>query len=427
MSIIQRILIVQIIVCVNLCFISNTHALTLEQSIDLAIQNSTEVQIEQKKSELTGYSRADAASMFLPNASYGMRKGHRDTSISKFSDGLKEDVQTLTVSQPLFTGFQGVSRVKESIHKTDAAREILNMRKNDIALTVAESYLNILKLRKTVELESEQVKNYKQVLTLAKKRLLLNDIEYTEYTNYEAKSQTIALKAEENKMKLREYELRFENIVKQRADGLMRPLVHSEAKSFDDMLILAQNDNPKVKSSKHALKAAKSAVAAESGKLLPKVSLSFQHEHQQSSYYFNGEPITNKVIYLDITIPIFQSGSEYASIAKANKQKQIANLENKLAVEEVEKAVKEEYHKFASLKESLVAFQEVFKGAIESLRLAESRFQKKDIGQMELLLKKIDVSEVEKQTIGVECDMLYTYFRLRAVTNEIMKYENAGY
>ena len=74
---------------------TNAHALTLEQSIDLAIQSSTEVQIEQKKSELTGYSMADAATMFLPNASYGMRKGHRNTSISKFSDGLKEDVQTL--------------------------------------------------------------------------------------------------------------------------------------------------------------------------------------------------------------------------------------------------------------------------------------------------------------------------------------------
>lgn len=200
----------------------------------------------------------------------------------------------------------------------------------------------------------------------------------------------------------------------------MRPLVHSNLQNFDTMLILAQNDNPKVKSSRHTLKAAKSAVIAESGKLLPKVSLVLQRDEQKSSYYFNGQSITNNLIYLDINIPIFQSGSEYASIAKANKQKQIANLENKLALEEVEKSVKEEYHKFASLKESLVAFQEVFNGAIESLRLAESRFQKKDIGQMDLLLKKIDVSEVEKQTIGVECDMLYTYCRLRAVTNEII-------
>ena len=422
MKVIQRVFaIVQILIVFNLCFTSNSQALTLSESINLAIQNSTEIQIEQKKSELTGLVRADAASMFLPNANVGMHRGHRKTSISKLNDTLKEDTQTITVNQPLFSGFQGVARVKESIHKTDAAKENLKFEKNNIALSVAESYLNILRLRKTVELESQQVINYKQVLVLAKKRLLLNDIEYTEYSDYEAKSQTTALKAEENKMKLREYELKFENLVKQRAENLARPLVHSNLESFDTMLILAQNDNPKVKSSRHTLKAAKSAVVAESGKLLPKVSLVLQRDEQKSSYYFNGLPITNRLIYLDINIPIFQSGSEYAGIAKANKQKQIANLEHKLALEEVEKAVKEEYHKFASLKESLVAFQEVFKGAIESLRLAESRFQKKDIGQMELLLKKIDVSEVEKQTIGVECDMLYSWFVMRGLVNDIVE------
>lgn len=422
MKVIQRVFaIVQIFIVFNLYCNSNSQALTLQESISLAIQNSTQVQIEQKKSELTGLVRADAASMFLPNANVGMHRGHRKTSISKLNDTLKEDTQTITVNQPLFNGFQGVARVKESLYKTDAARENLKFEKNNIALAVAESYLNILRLRKTVELESEQVINYKQVLALAKKRLLLNDIEYTEYTGYEAKNQNIIFKFEENKMKLREYELKFENLVKQKADGLMRPLVHSETKNFDEMLILAQNDNPKVKSSRHTLKAAKSAVVAESGKLLPKVSLVLQKDEQKSSYYFNGLPITNRLIYLDINIPIFQSGSEYSSIAKANKQKQIANLEHKLAIEEVEKAVKEEYHKFASLKESLVAFQEVFKGAIESLRLAESRFQKKDIGQMELLLKKIDVSEVEKQTITVECDMLVSYFAMRGLVNDIVE------
>ena len=327
--------------CIICCSIA--HAITIQEAITLAIQNSTEIEIEERKSELAGYSRADASTMFLPNASYGMRKGHRDTSISKYSDGLKEDVQTLTVSQPLFTGFQGVSRVKEAIHKTAAAKENLNFRKNEIALMAAESYLNILKLRKVTELETQEIADYKKLLELAKKKLELGDLEYSELSKLETQNQNTILKSEENKAKLRQYELSFELLTKQKPDGLSRPFVHSELKNLDDTLILAQKQNPKVKSAQHALKAAKTAVIAESGKVLPKVSLSFQHEHQQSSYYFNGEPITNKVIYLDITIPIFQSGSEYASIAKANKQKQIANLEHKLAIEELEKKVREEY------------------------------------------------------------------------------------
>jgi outer membrane protein TolC len=407
-----------LLICILCCNIA--HAITIQEAINLAIQNSTEIEIEERKSELADYSKADAATMFLPNASYGMRKGHRDTSISKFSDGLKEDVQTLTVSQPLFTGFQGVLRVKEAIHKTAAAKENLNFRKNEIALMTAESYLNILKIRKITELEVQQIADYKKLLELAKKKLELGDLEYSELSKLETQNQNTILKSEENKAKLRQYELSFELLTKQRPDGLSRPFVHSDLKNLDDTLILAQRQNPKVKSTQHALKAAKTAVIAESGKVLPKVSLSFQHEHQQSSYYFNGEPITNKVIYLDITIPIFQSGSEYAGIAKANKQKQIANLEHKLAIEELEKKVREEYTKFTSLKESLTTFGEVLKGAIQSLKLAESRFNKKDLSQMDYLLKKIEISEVEKQAIATECDMLTSWFVLRSLEGEVI-------
>ncbi len=160
-------------------------AITISDAITLAIQNSTELQIEERKSDLAGYSKADAATMFLPNANYSLRKGHRDTSISKYSDGPKEDVQTLTVNQPLFTDFQCVSRVKESIHKTAAAKENLNFRKNEIGLMTAESYLNILKLRKITELEQQEIVDFIKVLELAKKKLALGDMEYSELSKLE--------------------------------------------------------------------------------------------------------------------------------------------------------------------------------------------------------------------------------------------------
>ena len=405
--------------CWFLLFCMDAFAISLEEAIMSAKQQSTEVQIEEKKSEITSLSKADAATMFLPNVSLGYRNGDRETTTSTTHQNLKEDTRTFTVSQPIFSGFQGVSRFKEAIHKTDAAKETLNAKKDDIALAVAESYIAILKLRKTVEIERNEVTNYKRIIELARQRLKLKDIPYNEYNDYETKSQNIVLKAEENKNLLREYELRFENLVKQKPENLARPIVHSEVDSFENVFALATTDNPKIKSARYSLRAAKAAIAAESGKLLPKVSLSLQRENQKASYYFNGSSVTNNVVYLDFTIPLFQSGSEYASIAKANKQKQIAELEHKLALEEVEKGIKEEYNKFISLKESLLSFAEVLKSTAESLNLVEDRFKKKDIGQMEFLLKKVDVQELEKQSISVESDMLYSYFRIKALTGEI--------
>lgn len=401
------------------CCIFDAFALSLDESIILAKQQSTEVQIEEKKSELTSLSKADAATMFLPNVSLGYHNGDRKTTTSTANYDLKEDTRTFTVSQPIFNGFQGVSRVKEAIHKSDAAKESLNAKRGDIALAVAESYLNILKLRKTVEIEKEEIVNYKKILSLARQKLTLKDISYSEFNDYETKNQNIVFKSEENKTRLREYELKFENLVKQKAEGLVRPVVHSDITGLEDALILAQTDNPRIKSARYSLRAARTAIAAESGKLLPKVSLSIQREHQKASYYFGGSGVTNNAVYLDFTIPLFQSGTEYSSIAKASKQKQIAELEHRLAIEEVEKTVKEEYNNFSSLKESLLSFGEVLKSTMESLRLFEERFKKKDIGQMEFLLKKVDVAEVEKQVILIESDMLFSYFKLKALTGEI--------
>ncbi len=399
------------------CF--DAFAISLEEAIINAKQQSTEVQIEEKKSELTSLSKAEAATMFLPNVSLGYRNGSRETTTSTAHYDLKEDTRTFTVSQPLFTGFQGVSRVKEAIHKSDAAKETLRAKKDDIALAVAESYIAILKLRKVVEIEKSEIANYKKILELARQRLKLKDIPYSDYNEYETKNQNIIIKAEENKTLLRQYELKFENLVKQKAESLVKPIIQSELGSFDNVFSLATTDNPKIKSARHSVKAAKSALAAESGKVLPKVSLSLQRENQKASYYFNGSSVNNNVVYLDFSIPLFQSGSEYTSIAKANKQKQIADLEYRLAIEEVEKGIKEEYNRFLSLKDNLFSFSEVLKSANESLILVEDRFKKKDIGQMEFLLKKVDVEELEKQSVSIESDMLYSYFIIRALTGEI--------
>ena len=406
-----------IIISLNLS--QNAFAITLEEAIDLATQKSTQIQIEEQKAKLTALSKADATTMFLPNISASYQKGNRTTSISESENKLKEDTRSIELRQPIFNGFQSISRVKEAISKTNAAKEDLKARKNDVALAVAQSYINILKLRKVLEIENQQITDYKQLLALAKQRLSLNDIAYSEYNDYETRNQNLILEAQKNKSNLVEYELTFENLVKQKADNLIKPILNLNLTNLDEVLNSATSNNPKIKSSSNNLKAANSAAFAEKGRILPKASLLLKRENQKSSYYFGGSTVNNDIIYLDVTIPIFQSGTEYSAIAKANKEKKIAQLENKLAFEEVEKQVKEEYGKFNSLRESLVAFEEVSKNALESLKLTQDRFQKKDIGQMEFLLKKVDVVEVAKQTLIIECDMLNSYFVLEAITNDI--------
>lgn len=399
--------------------ISNCQALSLKEAIDLANNQSAEVKIAQKQSELTDLGKVDAIGMFLPNLSAGYRNGQRKTAISGVDNKLKEDNRTITLAQPIFNGFQGIAKIKESNYRSSAAREDLQAKRNDIALEVTESYLGILKNSKITAIEDEQIADYVKVLQLANQRLYLKDISYAEYNDYETKAQNIIFRAEETRSQLREYKIRFENLVKNEANDLQDPIINEDWQNFDQLLTLAKQQNPRIKASEHSLKAAQTAVFAERGKLLPKALVYLQHEDQKSSYYFGGSAIKNDAIYLDVSIPIFQSGLEYSAIAKAGKQKQIAELENRLANEDSENQIRAAYQKFIALRQSLGNFEQVLDNSIKSLKLTEERFKQKDLGQIEFLLKKIDVAEITKQTLIIKYDMLVNYFRLKAIINQM--------
>lgn len=400
--------------------INNCQALSLKEAIDLANNQSAALKIAQKKSELTDLGKSDAVSMFLPNLSAGYRNGQRKTSISGIDNKLKEDNRSLTLAQPIFNGFQGIAKIKESDHRSNAAKEDFQSKRNDIALEVTQNYLGILKNSQITAIEDEQIANYAKVLQLLNQRLSLKDISYAEYNDYETKAQNLIFKAEENKSALREHKIRFENLVKNPAHDLSDPIITDDLENIEQLLALAKQHNPKIKSSEHNLKAARMAIIGEKGKLLPKASVYLQHEDQKSSYYFGGSAIKNDAVYLDVTIPIFQSGLEYSAISKANKQQQIAELENRLANEDSQNQIRAAYQQFIALKQSLGNFEQALENSSKSLKLTEERFNKKDLGQIELLLKKIDVAEIKKQTLIIKYDMLLSYFRLKAVINQII-------
>jgi len=408
-------------ICLITFYPSISQAITLEDSINSAIQNSTEIDLESKKAELTGLSKYDAASAFMPNANLSFRDGTRKTSINNDPAIKKDDKsRTLSINQPIFDGFSSVAKVAQSNYQTKSANHNLKFRKNEIALQVSESYLNILKYKKITEIEEKLKEDYKKLVSFASQKLSLKDISYIEFADYELKARRSEIAANQDKIALREYELSFTKLTKEKPEAFEYPGIANLNHSLDDFTSMARDENPKVKSLSFAYQARKAGVAVESGKLLPKVTMSFSYDHQKSSYYVNNQSLDNKSAYLNISVPLFQGGAEYNSIAKANKERHIANLERKLALEEIENQVEAEHQKYYSLKENLASLETAFISAQKSLDLAGERFTKKDIGIIDYLLKKIEVAEIEKEVIATKCEYILSYYKLKSLINEII-------
>lgn len=400
---------------------NSSFALNIDEAMKLGIENSIEVQIENKKTEYISISEYEAIADFLPNANLNYRDGTRRTAISSLRDKQKDEVRTLNIKQPLFSGFSGVSRYRESLYKTRSAEQNLKFKKNEIALKVADIYFNILKYQTLVELSELLNKDYQKLIILAHKRLALKDIGFDEFSGHELKAKKNEIDFNQNKIALASYKTAFTHLTNQNPADLSYPELSkiSDKNDLLDFVAIAVNQNPKIKSASLASKAKKSAILAESGKLMPEISLNYQAENQKSSYYFNGSDVKNKTIYLNFSVPIFQSGVEYAGIAKAYKENQIANLEKQLSIKEIERDALEQHQKFLYLKESLSSSISALETSTKTLKLAKNRFDKKDMSSMDYLLQEIDNIEIQKQMVTIKCDYLISYYNLKFLIDEI--------
>jgi len=408
---------------VILLFSQQSFAINIDEAIDLGIKNSLEVKIETKKTEFTGLSKFEAATDFLPNVRYNYRDLTRRTQIASLQDKQRDKIKTFDVSENIFNGFSGVSKVMAAIYQGKSADQSLSLKKNEISLQVAESYLNIFRYRQIIAIDDALLQDYKRLVALATKRLSLKDISYGEFADYVLRANKVKVDANQNKIALNKYETNFTHLTNEKPQNLSYPKIEwkisGQYSNYNDLISAALNSNPKIKSSSFAYQAKKANVAAESGKLLPTVSLHLQYESDSSSYYFGGGATKNKSVYINFAVPIFQAGTEYSSILKANKERQIADLEKQLAVKEIEKGVMDEYQKYLALQESLKTAREALETSSKSLNLAKSRFDKKDIGLMDYLLQKINNTEAEKQMLAIKCDYAIGHYNLEFLINEI--------
>lgn len=403
----------------------SVYALEIEEAIALANENSVEIQIEKNRSEYVALSKIEAVSEFLPNASYNYRDGKRKTRISNLSDKQDDQVKTLNFNQSLFKGFSSVLKFRESILSHRSAQENLNFVKNEIALKVADSYMNILKYQQINDIIIKLAIDYKKLLNLADKKLSLKDIDYGEYSSYELNAKKNEIEGAQNDISLNSYKSIFSHFTNSDPHEFVFPklaesiTIVDEQEKMDDLVNLALNQNPKIKSTNLATKAKKTAIATQVGKLMPEISLNYQAETQKSSYYFDGQDVRNRSVYLNFAIPIFQSGIEYSSIAKAHKESQIASLENQLYIKEIRKGIIEEYHKFLLLQRNLFSSLSALESSNKALVMAKKKLDKKDIGMMEYLLKEIENFELLKQMIIIKCDYFISYYNIKFLTGEI--------
>ena len=147
--------------------------LTLEESIQLALERNLEVQVAKEEIQFARQGKNRARTGFLPKltAQYDYRRlSEASTTVGGVSTQNADQDQyrfTGTVAQPLFTGFETLSNYQLAKLGLDVAQIQLQKTRLDLILAVKELYFEILRAEKISQVAEQSVRQLQEGVRVA--------------------------------------------------------------------------------------------------------------------------------------------------------------------------------------------------------------------------------------------------------------------
>ena len=325
---------------------SSSFAMSFEDALSLAYNNNPFLKSAREDLKITDEQMPQAISGFLPQISANVERGKRDTTQSGTSVEKLTDSKEIVIRQPLFRGGQTYNNIKMAKNVIHAERESLREIEQEVLLEAITAYADIIKDQEVLELSKNNVEVLTKHLEVTTERFELGEVTKTDVAQAEAglavaKSEMLSADGT-----LESSIATFIRIVGEKPGILKefnKPI--SFANSLDELIQIAMAENPSILTLQHNGMAAKNRVSVEKGKLLPSVNLQASKDKQQG-VLFSTSDLENERFSINVSIPLYQSGSEYSRVrqAKFNHGRLQLGLEDQR--NKVREAVIEAFNRF---------------------------------------------------------------------------------
>jgi outer membrane protein TolC len=147
---------------------ANSIVLTLKRSIELALQNSKDIQLAKLQVRVTDNTASLTQSEFHPNFYAGSGAGYT-YGLPETPGGRPPSIFSLTYTQEIFNGpLKGLER--EQQEQAKAQRLVLEDTRNAVIERVATSYLELVKVRHSLELLRKEKESAERIVGVTQER-----------------------------------------------------------------------------------------------------------------------------------------------------------------------------------------------------------------------------------------------------------------
>ena len=354
--------------------------LTLKQTVDLALRNSREVALAQVRYNVAQNTARVNASAFRPNLYTGSGAAYT-YGFPQTPGGAAPSIVNLSYVQTIFNpSLRGQALAANE--RTEAQRLELEKTRNSVMLQTTSDYLELGKVRHSLELMRNQRQSSARILNFTRQRIN----EGVELPIEGTRAELVEARLEQRIVQLesRERVLQHELAALLGMPADRRIEVESEALSLDepqresDLIDRALRTNLELRQANYERRARERRLAGEIGTKWPTVDLFGQYglfaRFNNFDDYFRRFQRNNFNLGLQVRIPIV-SGQRSASVALARGELTASEMELKNKQQNVELEVGRQYQRLRELDAGREVARLELKLAQENVQVIQARFE----------------------------------------------------
>jgi len=308
-------------------------AQTLEAALAAAYIHNPTLNSQRAGTRAIDENVPQALSGYRPNITAGVSAGSeyaRSKSAGLSTTGtLVPRSANLTVTQTIFNGFLTANTTRNAESQVKGQRELLRNTEQSVLLNGVTAFMDVIQGIALLELQQQNLAALNQELRATRDRFNVGEVTRTDVAQAEARVASAQYQVAQAIANLSSYRAVYHQVIGVEPGKLVPPSTAVERRlpaKLDGVIGAGLARNPAILASQFAVDAANFKVRMAEGGLAPNLNVQGQvlqsYDQSQAVDSAFGAAVT-----LNLSVPIYQGGSEYSAIRQAKEYLSQARIE----------------------------------------------------------------------------------------------------
>lgn len=403
-------------------------AQSLTEALALAYANNPQLNASRAQARATdeGLGIAQGAGRPKINGSASIGRSYTGYGYQNYSNGgsTPDFYNTpasfgITLVQPLYTGGQITAGINQAEASIRAQRELMRSAEQSVLLAAATYYMDVVRDTALVSLQESNVKFLTEQTRAARDRFNVGEGTQTDVAQAEASYQLAVSQLNAARAQMNASRANYRQVIGKEPGKLSGSTSADRMlpKSMEAAVKAAQAENPSIMAGIHNVDVAQHNVTYLEGALLPQVSAqgSAGRSFDNPSY----KTLNSATVSVNVTVPIYQGGGEYAKIRQAKEQLGAARLQVDLSRDTVRANVVSAWGMLQAANASI----EAYKAQVEASQLAlNGVIEEQRVGQrttLDVLNQQTTLITARSNLVNAERSRVVGSFQLVAAVGRL--------